>query len=108
MNRDLPGEDEFVALSRFRVANGMGSEVRDAFRARPHKVDDASGFRGMEVLNPIDDSEEFWLITRWSDEESFRAWHHSHLYRESHEGIPRGLKLDASATMMKCFRKVSS
>lgn len=98
----------FVVISRFRIANETSREVRDAFRARPHLVDDASGFLGMEVLSPTSDSEEFWLLTRWSSEASYRAWHHGHTYRESHKAMPPGLKLDASRTLIMTFNSFAS
>lgn len=97
----------FVAVSKFKVANGLAREVREAFAARPHLVDDARGFVRMDVLSPVADDSEFWLITYWADEESFREWHASHLYRESHAGIPRGLKLDPAATQIMTFRYVA-
>lgn len=98
---------EFVSLSRFRVRNGMAAEVAAAFRDRPHLVEGAGGFVRMDVLTPSDDDSEFWLLTYWTDEASFREWHHSHLYRESHSGIPAGLKLDASATQLRAFKYVA-
>ncbi|HEX6159504.1 MAG TPA: antibiotic biosynthesis monooxygenase [Thermoanaerobaculia bacterium] len=101
----IPG---YVSISRFRVRNGMEEDVAQAFRGRPHLVDDASGFIRMDVLTPDNDDTEFWLVTYWDSEESFRAWHRSHLYRESHEGIPKGLKLDPTATELRGFRYVSS
>ncbi|HCZ14916.1 MAG TPA: antibiotic biosynthesis monooxygenase [Candidatus Accumulibacter sp.] len=83
----------FVALSRFTVANGMEEEVRAAFVARPHLVDAVAGFVRMEVLRPQGHPEEFWLMTWWLDERSFDAWHRSHVYHDSHRGMPKGLKL---------------
>jgi len=97
----------FLAVSKFRVANGMSGEVRDAFVGRPHLVDGADGFVRMEVLSPLDDRDEFCLLTYWTDEASFRAWHAGHMYRESHAGIPRGLKLDAAATQLRFFEKIA-
>ncbi len=97
----------FVALSRFAVANGMTEEVKEAFVLRPHLVDSAEGFLRMEVLSPLDAPDEIWLFTWWADEQSFRAWHRSHLYRDSHKGIPRGLKLDPSVTQMRYFEQIS-
>ena len=82
-----------VALSRFTIANGMAEEVRAAFRDRPHLVDAASGFLGMEVMSPFDRPAEIWLVTRWADEPSYRNWHRGHTYHEAHKGIPKGLKL---------------
>jgi heme-degrading monooxygenase HmoA len=98
----------YVSISRFRVANGMEGDVAEAFRARPHFVDDAPGFLRMDVLSPADDTAEFWLVTYWSDEESFRVWHRSHQYRDSHSYIPKGLKLDPSATELRSFHYVAS
>ncbi len=98
----------YVSISRFRVANGMESDVADAFRARPHFVDDAPGFLRMDVLSPSNDPSEFWLVTYWRDEESFRTWHRSHMYRDSHSYIPKGLKLDPSATELRSFNYVAS
>jgi heme oxygenase (mycobilin-producing) len=98
----------FVALSRFAIANGMTTEVKEAFRHRPHQVDSAPGYRRMEVISPVDRPEEIWLLTFWSDEASFRAWHHSHAYHESHRGIPKGLKLIPGDTCIRHFEHVSS
>jgi heme-degrading monooxygenase HmoA len=97
----------YVAISRFRVRNGMEPEVAAAFRERPHRVDEAPGFVRMDVLSPANDAAEFWLITYWSDEESFRTWHHGHEFRESHAGIPRGVRLDPAATELRAFRYVA-
>lgn len=90
-----------VALSRFTIANGMEHEVRSAFIQRPHLVDTASGFLGMEVMNSIDNPSEVWLFTRWSNQESFTDWHKGHDYHESHKGIPKGLKLVPNSTEIK-------
>lgn len=98
----------FVALSKFVIANDMTASVKASFRNRAHLVDRAAGFLRMEVISPIERLEEIWLITFWTDEASFQAWHHSHLYRDSHVGIPKGLKLVAGETQVRCFEHVAS
>lgn len=98
----------FVALSRFVVANGMSAEVKEAFRNRPHHVDGVPGYLRMDVISPLELPEELWLITFWTDEASFYAWHHSHLYHSSHAGIPKGLKLVAGQTQIRKFEHVAS
>lgn len=98
----------FAALSRFVIANGMSAQVRAAFCERPHLVDDAPGYRRMEVISPIDHPEEIWLLTFWADEASFRTWHRSHLFRDSHKGIPRGLKLVPHASEVRGFDHIAS
>ena len=98
----------YVSISRFRVRNGMEGEVAQAFRDRPHLVEGAPGFVRMDVLSPAEDAAEFWLVTYWADEESFRVWHRSHEFRDSHAQIPKGLKLDAAATQLRGFTYVAS
>ena len=100
-------EATFLALSKFKVRNGMEADVRAAFLARPHLVDRAEGFVRMDVVSPTGDDAEFWLLTWWRDEATFRAWHHSHLYRDAHSGIPRGLKLVPEATEILTFRHIT-
>ena len=89
-----------TAISRFRVRNGLEQEVRLAFLNRPRLVETAPGFCGLEVLTDSADPSLFLLLTRWTDEESFRAWHRSDAHRHSHELIPHGLKLDPSFTSL--------
>lgn len=96
-----------VVVSTFRVANGMSEAVARAFRDRPRRVDAHAGFRGLQVLSPGEDPDEFWLLTQWDDEQTYEAWHHSHLYREAHTGIPRGLRLDPAATRVRLFRSIA-
>jgi heme-degrading monooxygenase HmoA len=107
----LTGETEyamFIALSQFTVANDMTEQVKDAFASRPHLVEEAPGFLRLEVISPLDNKDEIWLLTYWSDEESFKAWHHSHLYHDSHRGIPKGLKLVPRSARLRFFEHVSS
>ncbi|WP_291988837.1 antibiotic biosynthesis monooxygenase [Candidatus Accumulibacter sp. ACC007] len=97
----------FVALSRFTVANGMHDAVREAFLARPHLVDRVPGFVRMEVLRPQGCPEEFWLMTWWSDETCFDAWHRSHAYHDSHAGMPKGLKLVPGSTEIRRLERIA-
>ena len=98
----------YVVISKFRVANGMSAEVKQAFINRPHKVDDKEGFIRMEVLQPQGLPEEFWLITHWQDEMSWQAWYHSHSYKDSHGGIPAGLKLVPAETEIRHFELIAT
>ncbi len=79
-----------LAVSRFRVTNGLQDAVRAAFLNRPRLVDQVAGFLGMEVFTDGTDSTAFHLITRWTDAASYRTWHASDAHRLSHQGIPAG------------------
>lgn len=103
-----PAASAFVALSKFVIANDKTFEVKEAFRHRPHLVDDQPGFVRMEVFSPLDRPQEIWLVTYWADAGSFKHWHHSHLYHESHKGIPKGLKLVPGEQEIRHFEHVSS
>src|SRR4051812_9137202 len=96
-----------VVLSKFHVVGDMAGEGRHAFHERPHLVDDAPGFVRMEVLSPRDNPGEFWLWTYWADEESYRAWHRSHAYKQSQKGIPKGLKLIPRSAEIRVFEHVA-
>lgn len=99
---------KFVALSRFVIANDMREEVREAFLNRPHLVEDAPGFVSMDVVSPVDNPDEIWLITYWTDEDSYRTWHRGHVYKASHKGIPKGLKLVPKSAYVRFFEYISS
>ena len=92
-----------VALSRFTIANDMAEDVRKAFVSRPHLVDSADGFLGMEVMSPVADEKEIWLVTRWVDEQRYQEWHRGHDYHDSHKGIPKGLKLVRGSAGVQIF-----
>ncbi len=87
-------------VSRFRVKNDLEALVRKAFFNRPHVVDDVAGFLGMEVFTGAGEPASFYLVTRWTDVDSFRQWHGSDAHRLSHQAIPRGLKVDRSFTQV--------
>jgi heme-degrading monooxygenase HmoA len=89
-----------LAISRFRVVNGLEQAVTVAFQDRPHLVEQAPGFLGMNVFTDHGDPGTFLLITRWKDLESYRAWHSSEAHTLSHKGIPAGLKLDPAQTQL--------
>ncbi|WP_114782441.1 antibiotic biosynthesis monooxygenase family protein [Botryobacter ruber] len=97
----------FIALSTFTIANDTAPDVKEAFLNRPHLVDDAPGFEKLEVLSPRDNPNEIWLMTFWTDEESFKVWYKSHQYQESHKGIPHGLKLVPGSVQVRYFDHVS-
>jgi heme-degrading monooxygenase HmoA len=97
----------FVAMSRFVVANGRTSLVKQAFIDRPHLVDAARGFVRLDVISPEDDPDEIWLITYWRNRDDFAAWHRSHAYHDAHAGIPKGLKLVPGRTQIRFFEHVA-
>ncbi|MCJ8164991.1 antibiotic biosynthesis monooxygenase [Pontibacter sp. E15-1] len=97
----------FIALSTFTIANDMAAQVKEAFVNRPHLVDSAPGFVRMEVLSPQDNPAEIWLLTYWTDEDSYSVWYKNHM-RESHQDVPKGLKLVPKSTKVRFFEHVGA
>jgi heme oxygenase (mycobilin-producing) len=89
-----------VALSKFKVANGIEESVARAFLNRPRLVENSEGFLGLEVFTDSGDSSIFYLSTRWTTESAFRKWHSSEAHHASHKGIPKGLRLDPAYTQL--------
>ena len=89
-----------LAVSRFKVANGMEESVTRAFLDRPRLVEHAEGFLGLEVSTDKSDPSVFYLSTRWTNEPAFRQWHSSEAHHASHKFLPKGLKLDAAFTQL--------
>jgi heme-degrading monooxygenase HmoA len=71
-------------------------------------VENAPGFIKLDVISPESNPQEIWLLTYWTDRASFEEWHKSHLYRESHAGIPKGLKLVPKSAKVEFFEHVAS
>jgi heme-degrading monooxygenase HmoA len=97
-----------LVLSKFKIANGMTPQVKQAFLERPHQVEAAAGFMRLDVVSPRDQPDEIWLLTYWSDLSSYETWHKSPAHHESHQGIPRGLKLDPASTQVRVFEHICS
>jgi heme oxygenase (mycobilin-producing) len=97
-----------LALSRFKVANGLEDSVARAFLDRPRLVEQAEGFLGMEVFTDRSDASIFYLSTRWTTESAFRQWHASPAHHASHRGIPKGLKLDPTFTELVILEALCS
>jgi len=82
-----------AVISKFIVRNGMEEEVKEAFRNRPRLVENAKGFIRLDVISPVSNPAEIHLITYWDTIGDFEYWHSNHL-KESHQYIPKGLKID--------------
>jgi len=95
-----------TVISRFRVRNGLEQEVCRAFLNRPRLVEKAAGFCGLDVLTDAANPSVFLLLTRWTDESSFQAWHRSEAHHQSHAMMPQGLKLDATFTSLTIGNRI--
>ncbi|MDN5819884.1 MAG: antibiotic biosynthesis monooxygenase [Brachybacterium sp.] len=63
-----------IKINRLAVPEGQQAQLEERFAARKHSVDQAPGFEGFELLRPVAGEDRYFVITRWRDDESFRAW----------------------------------
>ncbi len=97
----------FTAISCFEVKSGFEERVKQAFIDRPKQVENYQGFIRLDVISQIENVAEIWLLTHWESEERFKHWHKHHL-KESHIGIPKGLKLVPHSFKLRLFNHISS
>lgn len=95
-----------VVISKFEISNHTEQAVKQAFRQRPHKVDEAAGFVRLEVLCPQDNPAEIWLLTYWADAAAYQAWYRSHQYHEVHQMMPKDMKLVPNSTEIRLLEYI--
>jgi heme oxygenase (mycobilin-producing) len=81
------GHDEemtVIKINAITVPADSGDELAHRFAARAGAVDNADGFEGFELLKPTDGREQWLVVTRWRDEESFQAWLNSDSFAHGH------------------------
>jgi heme-degrading monooxygenase HmoA len=79
-----------VKINAITVHEGSGDELARRFAQRAGAVDDADGFEGFELLRPTDERQTWLVVTRWRDDESFRAWVASPAFGHGHRGSSGG------------------
>lgn len=94
---DQDHELPIVVISRIRVVSGNARDVARQYQRRAGVVDDVPGFLGLEVLQPQDEPEEFWIYTRWANLDAYEAYRKGPEFRKAHARlalIPGIVKID--------------
>ena len=73
-----------VKINAITVPADSGDELARRFAARAGAVDDQDGFEGFELLKPTDERTTWLVVTRWRDEEAFKAWLSSPAFGHGH------------------------
>lgn len=91
-DRDATGQDGacgFVVSSEVTISPGSVEVLERAFRERLRLVEEASGFRRLEVWRDVMRPGVFQMVSWWESEDSFRRYMRSEKHRISHARIPR-------------------
>jgi heme-degrading monooxygenase HmoA len=75
-----------IKINAITVPAESGDELAKRFAARAGAVDGQDGFEGFELLQPTDERTQWLVITRWRDEETFKAWVESPAFSHGHAG----------------------
>ncbi len=73
-----------IKINAITVPADGGDELAQRFAARAGAVDGADGFEGFELLRPTDGRTTWLVVTRWRDEDAFRAWRESPAFAHGH------------------------
>jgi heme-degrading monooxygenase HmoA len=73
-----------IKINAITVSSDSGDELARRFAARAGAVDNQDGFEGFELLQPTDERTTWLVVTRWRDEESFKAWMSSPAFGQGH------------------------
>src|SRR5271167_4418984 len=78
-----------IKINAITVPADAGDELARRFAARAGAVDGQDGFEGFERLQPTDERNQWLVVTRWRDEEAFKAWVNSPSFAHGHAGASR-------------------
>ncbi|MFV1990800.1 MAG: antibiotic biosynthesis monooxygenase [Acidimicrobiales bacterium] len=73
-----------VRINAIEVPEGMGEMLEGRFAQRAGEVDKVPGFEGFDLLRPTDESNTYYVITRWTDEAAFDGWLNSPAFQQGH------------------------
>lgn len=74
----------FVVMNVVEAKEGRVEDFERAFRQRERLVQQAEGFVAFELLRR-DRDREYVVLTRWENEETFKSWVGSDLFKRSHQ-----------------------
>lgn len=73
----------FIVMNVVEAKQGRVEDFERAFRERERLVQQAEGFVGFELLRR-DRDREYIVLTKWDNEETFKSWVGSDLFKRSH------------------------
>ena len=86
-----------IKINAITVPADSGDELARRFAARAGAVDSQDGFEGFELLKPTDDRTTWLVVTRWRDEDAFRAWVGSPAFAHGHRSAGQSTGESAGA-----------
>lgn len=95
-----------IKINVLTVPAPMRDTLEERFGARAGEVEKTPGFESFELLRPTDDSDEYYVVTRWETEEAFNAWVESRAFQQGHAQSSDGQKPAAEGSKILSFEVV--
>lgn len=73
-----------VKINALQVPADKAEMLEQRFSQRAGEVEKMPGFESFELLRPTDDSDTYYVYTRWESEEAFQAWVDSQSFQHGH------------------------
>ena len=87
----------YIAMNRFRIAEGREDEFEQVWRERESHLDEVAGFQRFRLLRgePREGETIFVSSSEWASREAFEAWTKSEAFVKAHRGArtPEGVVL---------------
>lgn len=65
---------DYVAINVLTVPAEMGAHLEERFAARAGMVEGSEGFRGFQLLRPVEGTEKYFVFTTWESKAHFEKW----------------------------------
>lgn len=88
-----------VKINAIAVPPQARDEFERRFAARAGTVDGSPGFLGFQLLRPVQGEERYFVVTHWTDEDSYAAWRDGDA-RASHAG-EHGKPVSGGASLLE-------
>lgn len=95
-----------VKINVLTVPEPMRETLEQRFGARAGEVEKTPGFLSFDLLRPTDDSDRYFVVTKWESEEAFQAWVESRAFQHGHAQSSEGQPPAASGSELLSFEVV--
>lgn len=86
-------EKNFVAINYIHCKEHYRERFEELFATRAKAIDRMPGFKFMEVLKPMQDSDNYLIVSHWESEDNFKEWTRSPEFIEGHKRGFEDLKI---------------
>jgi heme oxygenase (mycobilin-producing) len=101
----------FVAVNYISCSEEYRERFEQLFSTRARAIDQLPGFQHMYVLKPIEEGNDYLVISHWNSQADFKSWTRSPEFLEGHkrgfEDIARAKAEGRETPMTSTFRTYS-